>query len=579
MAVCGVTDWQGDASPGLSGWSISDFYLFFHLLNPLPTRQLWFTCESPRSLVEKYTEYAHGDPLKERRVVLENGLLPTVENPDRVRVVPRGDLHERFLATLSEQSRLAAEEEEPLLVLIFGHGDVHKFGVQIGGVGDPGSGPRLLIDQVNRAIAPRAQVTLLMTSCYSGGWLVRPNLTNNRPLLNTTGMAADADPHSESLSWPTSSSQGRASDSRVASAILQTLVDASDLAVSEELCEHPTYIQLTAQIWDTLKQIDPLAEKSNMRFSAQGNNWEIEYRRRSGLHLLSYQSRWESLRLLPVGGVGDGISVGTTNTNVENSLSYMHSRRGGLKKRVLRHLGRVYLDSFPGLDEAGPNGSLHRVLRKFLSTDKLDSWQIDKRSDQLLYRLDVMREADKMRRHMNLKFPSIFETDVEKWRTEHSGNYELHDMEGRLLNMIRSKGLFDSPIGAARPGYSKPYRYLAIVLIESGIQVDEIEKLFDSAVSCKLLLRLLWIFHLQSGTDKKRTIAKIFHSYKESIAERSDVRVAQAAVFETLRKFRKEDAIPIARKEERKGGRIRLTCFLQKLSFGLNGVCVKLGIA
>ncbi|KAK2755706.1 alpha-1,6-mannosyltransferase [Arachnomyces sp. PD_36] len=225
-----------------------------------------------------------------------------------------------------------------------------------------------------------------------------PNLENaitfSRPSLNVTGMTAAA-PNQESLSWPVSSSQGRASGSRVASAILHTLIDPDPRSLvvqDEDFRQHATYIQLTDQIWNTLKEIDPLVTQSGMHMKAAGSLF--------GFYL------W--------GGVGAGMR-GTADANVDNPLSRAHSRTGGFKRHVLRHLGKVYLSSFPSLDEAGTNGALHRTVRRFLSTGEIDPEHIDKRIDQLLYRLDVLREADKMRYHMGLKFPSISETDVENW--------------------------------------------------------------------------------------------------------------------------------------------------------------------
>jgi len=64
--------------------------------------------------VEKYTEYLHGDPKNERRVVLDRDCLPRVAQAENLRVVPRADLLERFLSTLEEQSRLATDFDEHL---------------------------------------------------------------------------------------------------------------------------------------------------------------------------------------------------------------------------------------------------------------------------------------------------------------------------------------------------------------------------------------------------------------------------------------------------------------------------------
>jgi hypothetical protein len=172
----------------------------------------------------------------------------------------------------------------------------------------------------------------------------------------------------------------------------------------------------------------------------------------------------------------------------ERTASLAYSRRGGLKRRVVRHLGRIYLDSFPGLDEAGANVSLHSTLRflmKDYNTKQLDPTHVDKRFDQLLYRLDAMHEADRMRRHIDLKFPSIFTVDVEEWLAKHPDGSGIHEQMGQNLQMLSSRKLFDQPIGSAGPGYSKPRRYLAIALIDSGLPMDEIESLVDALVLCK----------------------------------------------------------------------------------------------
>lgn len=51
---------------------------------------------SPEYLADTYGEYAHGDPRKERRVVLESSLLPAIKNTYNAQVVGGQDLLERF---------------------------------------------------------------------------------------------------------------------------------------------------------------------------------------------------------------------------------------------------------------------------------------------------------------------------------------------------------------------------------------------------------------------------------------------------------------------------------------------------
>ncbi|PGH11615.1 hypothetical protein AJ79_04755 [Helicocarpus griseus UAMH5409] len=231
------------------------FYLFYHLLtpshnfpNPEISRQIWLTTEKPRILVEKYGEYAHGKPRTERRVVLDKDMLTEIEDGNRLRVVPRMDLLERFVATLREQSRLAADEKEPLPVLIFSHGNEDTYGTQMG-VARPDSALMLQVLDVHKAIDSRADVTLLLTSCYSAGWTIKP-INAGRP-LNVTAITA-TDEENESLSWAKTASIGRATGSTVASAILNSLVSTEAAAATSEdseIATHPTYIKFASTIW------------------------------------------------------------------------------------------------------------------------------------------------------------------------------------------------------------------------------------------------------------------------------------------------------------------------------------------
>ena len=67
----GTLDYKNAAAPQEDGWLLSDFYLFHHLLDGVCQTQVWYTCLDPHLLIEKYKEYAHGNPYQERRVVLD----------------------------------------------------------------------------------------------------------------------------------------------------------------------------------------------------------------------------------------------------------------------------------------------------------------------------------------------------------------------------------------------------------------------------------------------------------------------------------------------------------------------------
>lgn len=143
-----------DASPSTgAGWMVSDFYLWMHILNGMGRCQEWITALSPAYLIDKYGKsdkvasqlldensgvwkpirtkwadgFVHGDPWEQRSVVLDVDTLPFVEN--MVNIGPGGAplkdfFLERFKCTLAK----ASENGEPILLLMFAHGDLEQPG-------------------------------------------------------------------------------------------------------------------------------------------------------------------------------------------------------------------------------------------------------------------------------------------------------------------------------------------------------------------------------------------------------------------------------------------------------------------
>ena len=85
--------------------------------------------------MNKYTEYAHGNPLRDRRVVLDAAVLPRIKETNNICVVSAEILLERFLATLEKQTKLAVENDESVDVGVSEHhgrrpGVVQRTGAQ-----------------------------------------------------------------------------------------------------------------------------------------------------------------------------------------------------------------------------------------------------------------------------------------------------------------------------------------------------------------------------------------------------------------------------------------------------------------
>lgn len=105
--------------------------------------QLWLTCEHPKELVKKYETYGHGDPDGDHRAVLDASLLPGIMATDNIRVSKRSELMEDFIRTFRGECEQAAKNEQPILLMVFGHGDSGTYGIAVGGAGQPRNAPRL----------------------------------------------------------------------------------------------------------------------------------------------------------------------------------------------------------------------------------------------------------------------------------------------------------------------------------------------------------------------------------------------------------------------------------------------------
>lgn len=213
------------------------------------------TCVDPAALIVKYKEFVHGNRPEMRRVVLDAEMLPDIQRAGNIRVVTPNDLLERFLATVRSECQIAAMNKESVLVLIFGHGDQDSYGVSIGGNTDA-LAPRLTVENMNLAIGNTANVALMMTSCFSGGWVMKTTRRGSKPLVNATMMAA-AGPNRVSESWAKSESLGQAAGSIYAPALVKTAIhmqiaDEEELENEEEIKSSSAYIGWAKSINDIL---------------------------------------------------------------------------------------------------------------------------------------------------------------------------------------------------------------------------------------------------------------------------------------------------------------------------------------
>ncbi|KKZ67182.1 hypothetical protein EMCG_07127 [[Emmonsia] crescens] len=484
IALCGVTDFRNNASPKADGWFLSDFFLFHHLLQNSLTfhasNQLWFTCVEPRTLVTKYGEYVHGSRSGDRRVVLNAEKLEQIESSHTIRVIPAKALLERFLATLRSETRIAVRENQQVLVFIFGHGEAESFGVSIGGEGPSDQALQLTKKKLHEAVHPSVDLTLVMTSCYSGGWLVKPytdSILSVVKRLNMSGMTA-ASHEQESRVWASCASCGRAGGSIYATAVLNALVQTAEIrgegVDTSEAMSCSTYINLCSTVHQAYKESDPFYGIHGVSFAAQDDMWESEWRTRSGFPLLDYQKKWEELRQ---------VSPGQPALDSVPTLGFAGSIGKGFHN-VVRAKARAYADSFPGADNLAPNLPLHYSVRQLLVGAQFSEDELMSVNDRLDYRLSALQLATQYTVFLDLAFPDAASFDVEKWALQ------ADDQRLELFRKVKGYNLkqkiFDKPIGDQGWRYPKPDQYLAIALIESSLGYEDICERMDRIKILKL---------------------------------------------------------------------------------------------
>ena len=444
-------------------------------------------------------------------MVLDRQMLPEIVESRRLRVVPREALLERFLNTLREQAAEAVRREEHLVVLIFGHGDIHH------GVCVASSTLRMM--DLRRLLDNTPHVTIFTTSCYSGGWLVSPNVKGR--LLNSTAITA-AGEDSVSSSWAQSESVGRASGNLAATGILRCLIEAEvEQKRTQEQAQlmqtgvsggdivstmrHPTYIQFAKCIYESVKGMGLLGSKQEIYFSVENDEWEMSYQPRLGLPLSSYQEKWESLR-----AVSPSASSGHTTPA---------SRTGGRLVKRLRYLAEEYLASHPGADSLSPNVALHGDLRRILRGET-PVREVNNLIEITAYRLGSMYEADYLRREIGIQYPSIFDMNTQNVLV--SLPPTTLPMRRKTWDLLTSYDINTTPVGI-RLQYGKPLQYLTLALTETSSSWNVIESRVQAMAS-----------------KKKAWFRFIYRAWQGNrVAHDKDVQTSQRAFFEAFKKIGK----------------------------------------
>ncbi|KAI9763102.1 MAG: hypothetical protein M1840_000914 [Geoglossum simile] len=501
VAVCGITNIDDRASPTEDGWFLSDFWMFNHLFRNAPVaNQIWLTCCNPRLLVEQYGRYAHGNPCQERRIVLEEQLLVAIQEAGTLRIVEPRILLERFLKTVEDECKEAVKNGQEVLLLVFGHGDGDTYGVTIGSNSNTEfkevSAPRLRVNRLKVAVGSKARCTLLMTSCYSGGWAMKPDL--NFTVITAAGSTV------ESQSWNASLTRGFSGSivaSAIRDAIFATEVE-NEGAVGmahEELVETETYAEMGCLIHDCLKENDRFHDKHEISFAAQDDKWTMAWRKRTGIPLAFFKGKWEELSVLPAQPDGysnrdPSSSLANSGSSASDSLRLSETRVGSTTSRTLtktapqiysmvRALAAGYAQSSPGADNLSSNTAFHTKVRLLLTSEKYRDQMDDLLTlgYTLSYRLESMAMATSYKDFVGLSYPDCASCGIEAWTDP---LYESNEREAKeklsryreARDMIHAAKIFSAASDGQGYTYLKPRDYLAIAFVESGRTKREVEQ-------------------------------------------------------------------------------------------------------
>ncbi|KAI9780355.1 MAG: hypothetical protein M1839_006778 [Geoglossum umbratile] len=410
--------------------------------------------------------------------------------------VPVANQH--FIKTVEDECKEATKTGQNVLLLVFSHGDIESYGVTIGSNSNTElrevSATRLTIIHL-KIVVGKTQCALLITSCFSGGWAVNPDL--NLTIIATAG------PEVQSQSGNASLTQGF-SGSIVAAAIRDAIFaseveDKKNLGkpgmTYQELQTTETYAEIGCLVHDHLKQNNRFQGEHQMSFASQDDEWTKAWRERTGIPLAFFKEKWEGLSILPAQADG--------NSNREPSSAFTSSLAQCLSDTRLgstilltptKTMPQIYTtvcaqaagyaSSFPGVDDLATNTSFHTRVRRLLSGEE----RYENRMDDLLtlgytlsYRLEGMTMAKNYKDFLGLDYLDCPACRIEAWTYP---LYESKEKEAKLKlsrfevigGMIREAKIFSSAVDGQGYDYDKPGKYLAIALVESNKTTKQVEE-------------------------------------------------------------------------------------------------------
>jgi hypothetical protein len=453
-------------------------------------------------------------------------MLPKDEMKAGFRVFKPKDLLERFLGTLKSEIKEAARTSQPVLVLIFGHGEEETSGIFIGCKED--GVLKLNQDRLASVLQKEVQTTMILTLCHSGGWIMKPNVNEHfdaKPTFNHTFLAAAELKH-PSLSWSLSQTVGRqAGGSVFATCLLNSIITASDRTegfyngekiCTEELSDkgRPTgnmveklikvqednkgedislsIAALTQQIvYECKARCGTLWDEHKFSFAAQDDLWAEAWGKRTGLPLLNYKERWTNLPEAP--------PLKNVYPPAGPLAGSIMSKSPGALHNVVKVKAARYMNSKPGPDNGGGNTNCHPRFYRLIEGARFEFDQLYCLNEILDYRQGLIGLAEIYCYALEIGVPEdrkVDQFDETEWlrsylREKNGMSAERSKVATDLLKRfdtirgwVMQLRIFESPRHHQGYNYSKPTVYLAARLAESSMPIQHIHEKLEDLLQC-----------------------------------------------------------------------------------------------
>ena len=524
IACLGINQLQ--ANPQKDGWFVSDFFAFWHIFQGTTSSQTWLHCLDFETLVNTHDRYLHGNPYKERKVVLDSRILQRAQSGTFPLTYTKSNaLNGAFKRRVTAEAKAAESKKENLLIMLFGHGDAKNHGIVLG---TSYNQDLRLRDLVGALKGMDVNVTLLTTSCFSGAWTCSP-------MLNLSTLTA-AGREKRSLSWQESASLGRYCGSMFATAVVESLtrLGSTRETIGElinkdyenaELIEqqNETYSEFTKTIYETLlKDVDRRGMEHGITFGAKDDAWSLCYRERTGIPLINFQLRWDELESWPASErmhPGDPqnrdphvsqetrdeyaklrdeaiakqnqsavtshrpvapVATGSTASTVlgKRKTSGLYGGEDDALRQVVSNVGGCYLASYKDHNDTGTDGALHNTIYRIRIGAETDPFEMERVLRQIQYRMDQMSLADKYLELMSIPAPNNqqccdFDTN----------NMERYIQEAKHTEILRSifdrEVLFPSPTEDQGLSFCKGHYYLIAAFNAANTSREEVLKKLD----------------------------------------------------------------------------------------------------